>query len=193
MMSLRVIDSSFGSIRKTIRFSLSVPTARPSPEAFRLLSNSSERINTLGRRRAPSYADSVRGEDRISAARMSAAVPQVASVKHVPAGRDGEFIMEDSQRRRSRDFVIFVIVAYQARPRPMDRRVLVPIETGCLVPRAAIVASNLMFALGGDRYVAASLTLIALAVTVMVVRWQVLEIIGPKPTPSMLGSRSKIG
>src|SRR5207245_2495457 len=30
MMSLRVIDSSFGSIRMTIRFSLSVPKARPS-------------------------------------------------------------------------------------------------------------------------------------------------------------------
>src|SRR5881397_3608462 len=29
MMSLRVIDSSFGSIRMTIRFSLSVPKARP--------------------------------------------------------------------------------------------------------------------------------------------------------------------
>src|SRR2546421_13011591 len=87
MMSLRVIDSSFGSIRKTIRFSLSVPTARYSPEALRLLSDSSERINTLGRRRAPSYADSVRGEDRIPAARMSAAVP---SARKRPAYADME-------------------------------------------------------------------------------------------------------
>src|SRR2546423_11947984 len=149
MMSLRVIDSSFGSIRKTIRFSLSVPTARYSPEALRLLSDSSERINTLGRRRAPPYADSVRGEDRISAARMSAAVPQLASVRHMPTWRDREFMMEDSQRRRSRDFVICVIVAYQVRPRPMDRRVLVPIETGCLLLRAVIVASNLISAVGG--------------------------------------------
>ena len=134
--------------------------------------------------------------------------------------------MEDCQRRRFRDFVIFVIVAvfllgvavvsiaraptsevliafapieasfvivaYQVRPRPMDRRVLVPIETGCLLLLAAIVASNLIFALGGDRYIAASVTLIALAITVIIVRWQVLEIIGPGPAPSMLVSRSKI-
>ena len=134
--------------------------------------------------------------------------------------------MDDSQRRRFRDFVIlvivavfllgvavvgvarapalevliafapieasFVIIAYQVRPRPMDRRVLVPIETGCLLLLAAVVASNLIFALGGDRYIAASVTLIALAVTAMVVRWQVLEIIGPKPAASMLVSRSKI-
>src|SRR5256885_15079868 len=111
MMSLRVIDSSFGSIRKTIRFSLSVPTARPSPEAFRLLSDSSERINTLGRRAAASYADSVRGEDRISGARMTPALPHLASDRHMPTWRDGESDMEDSQRRRVRDFVIFVIVA----------------------------------------------------------------------------------
>ena len=134
--------------------------------------------------------------------------------------------MDDSQRRRFPDFVIFVsvavfllgvavvgvaraptlevliafapieasfvIIAYQVRPRPMDRRVLVPIETGCLLLLAAVVASNLIFALGGDRYIAASVTLIALAVTAMVVRWQVLEIIGPKAAPSMLVSRSKI-
>jgi len=144
----------------------------------------------------------------------------------MPTWRDREFGMDDGQRRRFRDFVIFVIVAvfllgvavvgvaraptlevliafapieasfvivaYQVRPRPMDRRVLVPIETGCLLLLAAVVASNLIFALGGDRYIAASVTLIALAVTVMVVRWQVLEIIGPKPAPSMLVSRSKI-
>ena len=134
--------------------------------------------------------------------------------------------MDDSQRRRFRDFVIFVIVgvfllgvavvgvaraptlevliafapieasfvivAYQVRPRPMEPRVLVPIETGCLLLLAAVVASNLIFVLGGDRNVAASVTLIALAVTAMVVRWQVLEIIGPKPAASMLVSRSKI-
>ena len=86
--------------------------------------------------------------------------------------------MDEGQRRRFRDFVIFVIVAvfllgvavvgiaraptpevliafapieasfvivaYQVRPRPMDRRVLVPIETGCLLLLAAIVASNLI-------------------------------------------------
>src|SRR5437899_11448363 len=33
MMSLRVIDSSFGSIRMTIRLSLSVPKARPPPHS----------------------------------------------------------------------------------------------------------------------------------------------------------------
>ena len=85
-----------------------------------------------------------------------------------------------------------MIVAYQVRPRPKDRRVLVPIEAGCLLLLAAIVPSNLIFALGGDRYIAASVTLIALAVAVMVVRWQVLEIIGPKPALRMLRSRSKI-
>src|SRR2546421_11415339 len=62
----------------------------------------------------------------------------------------------------------------------MDRRVLVPIETGCLLLRAVIVRSNLIFAVSGDRHIAASVTLIALAVTVMVVHRQVLEIIGPR-------------
>src|SRR5207237_713093 len=47
MMSLRVIDSSFGSIRTMIRFSLSIPTARPSSDALEIPSDSSERINTL--------------------------------------------------------------------------------------------------------------------------------------------------
>src|SRR5437016_4687421 len=181
--------------------------------------------STLRRPRAASYADSVRGEDRVSDARMAPRWPS-RDRRNMQSRRDGEFDMDDSQRRRFRDFVIFVIVAvfllgfavvsiaraptpevliafapieasfvivaYQVRPRPMDRRVLVPIETGCLLLLAAIVASNLIFALGGDRYIAASIILITLAVTVMVVRWQVLEIIGPKPAPSMLGSRSKI-
>ena len=77
--------------------------------------------------------------------------------------------------------------------RPRDWRVLVPIETECLLLLAAIIASNLIFALGGDRCIAASVTLMVLAATVMVVRWQVLGIIGPEPAPSMLRSRSKIG
>src|SRR5207244_1549013 len=50
--------------------------------------------------RAPtraSFADSVRGEDRISGARMTAAVPQLASVRQMPTWRNGEFIMEDSR------------------------------------------------------------------------------------------------
>src|SRR2546430_11110952 len=96
MMSLRVIDSSFGSIRKTIRFSLSVPTARSSPEAFRLLSDSSERINTLGRRRAPSYADSVREEDRISAARMFSRGAS-GRERQACAGREGWRIHDGGQ------------------------------------------------------------------------------------------------
>src|SRR5438046_10415666 len=131
--------------------------------------------------------------------------------------------MDDSQRRRFRDFVIlvilavfllgvavvgvarapalevliafapieasFVIGAYQVRPRPMDRRVLVPIETGCLLLLAAIVASNLIIALRGDRYIAASVTPIALAITVITLPRPVLAIIRPGPAPSMVVSR----
>ncbi len=77
--------------------------------------------------------------------------------------------------------VSLVVAAYQMQPRPMDRRVLLPIETGCLLLLAGTVASNLIFALGGNPYVAASVILINLAVAFIVVGWQVSEVVGPKP------------
>ena len=73
-----------------------------------------------------------------------------------------------------------LIAAYQVRPRPMDRRVLLPIETGSFLLVVATVASNLIFARGGSPYLAASVILITLAVAFVVVGWQVSEVIGPK-------------
>jgi cytochrome c oxidase assembly factor CtaG len=85
----------------------------------------------------------------------------------------------------------FFITAYQVRPRPMDRRVLLPIETGSLLLLAGTVASNLIFALGGSPYVAASVILITVAVAFVIVGWQVSEVVGPKPMRTMEIPRAK--
>jgi peptidoglycan/LPS O-acetylase OafA/YrhL len=84
-----------------------------------------------------------------------------------------------------------LVAAYQVRPRPMDRRVLLPIETGSLLLLAATVASNLISALGGSPYLAASVILITVAVAFIVVGWQVSEVVGPKPVRTMEIPRSK--
>jgi peptidoglycan/LPS O-acetylase OafA/YrhL len=84
-----------------------------------------------------------------------------------------------------------LIAAYQVRPRPMDRRVLLPIETGSLLLLAATVASNLISALGGSAYLAASITLITVAVAFIVVGWQVSEVVGSKPVFTTELPRSK--
>src|SRR5439155_17182304 len=86
------------------------PHGPPLSGSLQILSDSSERINTLGRRGAASVADSVRGEGRISGARMTPALPPLPSDRHMPTWRDGEFDMDDSQTPRFRDFVIIVIV-----------------------------------------------------------------------------------
>src|SRR5438034_10006079 len=51
------------------------PHGPPLSGSLQILSDSSERINTLGRRGAASVADSVRGEGRISGARMTPRCP----------------------------------------------------------------------------------------------------------------------
>ena len=84
--------------------------------------------------------------------------------------------------------ISFVIAAYQVRPRPMDRRVLLPIETGCLFV-AATIASNLISAVGGSLYVAAGFVLITLAIAFIVVGWQVSEVVGPKPVETSAKTR----
>src|SRR5439155_16558409 len=216
MMSLRVIDSSFGSTRKTIRFSHSDPTARASPEAFRLLSDSSERINTLGRRRVH-HSQTQFAERTASPARerqprclssrasgrcrhggmenslwrtLEAPVPRFRDPcdrRRLPprsdgcGSRAGAYAGGPDRVRPDRSFLRDGRLPGATRPR--DWRVLVPIETECLLLLAAIIASNLIFALGGDRCIAASVTLMVLAATVMVVSWQVLGIIGPEPAP----------
>src|SRR5439155_12983099 len=65
--------------------------------------------------------------------------------------------------------------------RPRDRRVLVPIETECLLLLAAIIASNLIFALGGDRCIAARVTMMFLSAYVIVVRWHDVGYLRPVP------------
>jgi len=85
--------------------------------------------------------------------------------------------------------ISFVIAAYQVRPRPMDRRVLLPIETGCLFVLAATIASNLISAVGGSLYVAAGFVLITLAIAFIVVVWQVSEVVGPKPVETSAKTR----
>jgi len=84
-----------------------------------------------------------------------------------------------------------VIAAYQVRPRPMDRRALLPIETGSLLLLAATVASNLIFVLGGSAYLAASVIVATLAVAFVVVGWQVSEVIGPNPARTIESPRFK--
>jgi len=74
---------------------------------------------------------------------------------------------------------LFIAVAYASRPRPTDRRVLLPIVTGSLLLLAATLASNVVFIFGGSPLLAAGAALGILAVTVLLVRSQVLEVIGP--------------
>src|SRR5437660_9385212 len=76
--------------------------------------------------------------------------------------------------------------------RPRDWRVLVPIETECLLLLAAIIASNLIFALGGDRCIAASVNMLALAATDICFRFLALWSFVFERASRMLQYRSMI-
>src|SRR6267378_4400463 len=77
--------------------------------------------------------------------------------------------------------VSFATAAYQVRPKPRDRRVLRPIVIGSLLLAVAPVALRAVVFLGGDPYLAVGTALGILAVTILVVRSQVLKVIGAKP------------
>src|SRR5436309_14889354 len=81
----------------------------------------------------------------------------------------------------------FVHAAYLARPRPMDRRVFRPIMIGSLLLAAATIAPRLIAFVANDTYIAASVSVGILIVTVLVVRSQVLKVVGPPPGPPHVG------
>src|SRR5437867_11327214 len=87
------------------------PHGPPLSGSLQILSDSSERINTLVRRRAASVADSVRGEGRISGARMTPALHPLATDRQMPTWRDGRFDVDDSQSPGRREFLIVATVA----------------------------------------------------------------------------------
>src|SRR5436309_319875 len=81
----------------------------------------------------------------------------------------------------------FVHAAYLARPRPMDRRVFRPLMTGSLPLSAATIAPRLIAFVTNDTYIAVCVSVSILIVTVLVVRSQVLKVIGPPPKPPHVG------
>ena len=78
----------------------------------------------------------------------------------------------------------FALQTYRSRPRPMDRRVLKPIATGGLLLLATILAVRFVVVYGGESYLALGLGSVGIAFVVVIVRWQVLAVIGPKPKGS---------
>src|SRR5207245_681793 len=72
----------------------------------------------------------------------------------------------------------FVHAAYLARPRPMDRRVLRPIMIGSLLLAAATIAPRIIAFVTNDTYLNVGVSVSILIVTVLVVRSQVLKVIG---------------
>jgi len=62
----------------------------------------------------------------------------------------------------------------------MDRRVLKPIATGGLLLLATILAVRFVVVYDGDPYLALGLGSVGIAFVVVIVRWQVLAVIGPK-------------
>ena len=78
----------------------------------------------------------------------------------------------------------FALQTYRSRPRPMDRRVLKPIATGGLLLLATILAVRFVVVYSGDPYLALGLGSVGIAFVVVIVRWQVLAVIGPKPQGS---------
>src|SRR5205809_648070 len=81
----------------------------------------------------------------------------------------------------------FVHAAYLARPRPMDRRVLRPIMIGSLLLAAATIAPRLIAFVTNDTYLDVGVSVSILIVTVLVVRSQVLKVIGSPPRPPHVG------
>src|SRR5438034_2827193 len=81
----------------------------------------------------------------------------------------------------------FVHAAYLARPRPMDRRVFRPIMIGSLLLAAATIAPRLIAFVTNDTYIAVGVSVSILIVTVLVVRSQVLKVIGSPPRPPARG------
>ena len=64
----------------------------------------------------------------------------------------------------------------------MDGRVLRPIATGCTLISAATLAPAVVARLGGDLYLGIGTSLVLVAVSILVVRSQVLGIIGARPS-----------
>jgi len=87
----------------------------------------------------------------------------------------------------------FVHAAYLARPRPMDRRVLRPIMTGSLLIAAATIGPRLIAFVTTDTYLDVGVSASILIVTVLVVRSQVLKVIGPPPRPAPTGEWPIVG
>jgi len=81
----------------------------------------------------------------------------------------------------------FVHAAYLARPRPMDRRVLRPIMIGSLLLAAATIAPRIIAFVTNDTYLNVGVSVSILIVTVLVVRSQVLKVIGSPPRPPHVG------
>src|SRR5213594_5221842 len=81
----------------------------------------------------------------------------------------------------------FVHAAYLARPRPMDRRAFRPITIGSLLLAAATIAPRLIAFVTNDTYIAVGVSVSILIVTVLVVRSQVLKVIGSPPRPPRVG------
>jgi len=81
----------------------------------------------------------------------------------------------------------FVHAAYLARPRPMDQRVLRPIMIGSLLLAAATIAPRLIAFVTNDTYIDVGVSVSILIVTVLVVRSQVLKVIGSPPRPPHVG------
>lgn len=80
-------------------------------------------------------------------------------------------------------------MTYRSRPRPMDQRVLKPIVTGGLILLATFLAVRIVEDLVGNPYFGLIVGAVGIAIVVVVVRFQVLKIIGPK-TPDQLETRS---
>src|SRR6058998_2718735 len=81
----------------------------------------------------------------------------------------------------------FVHAAYLARPRPMDRRVLRPIMTGSILLALATIAPRLLAFVTSDTYLDVGVSVSILIVTVLVVRSQVLKVIGSPLKPPHVG------
>src|SRR2546422_8189246 len=87
----------------------------------------------------------------------------------------------------------FVHAAYLARPRPMDRRAFRPITIGSLLLAAATIAPRLIAFVTNDTYIAVGVSVGILIVTVLVVRSQVLKVIGPPPWAQHVGEWPIVG